>query len=266
MTKHYPPEGHRLSRPTLRDKWWLTLSLPLLGGIVAAQTTSGDAVRLRPFEEYHVSEIKAGGHALVGATTADDSPNFLLRPALFIPESIYGKSDALCVETFVVDGTYSSHGELRREDVVARHGVLRYQFPDGDSPDATRYAEEIRKLDAAVVAPLITLGHCHSEENRNNHIVIVADRSNGSRGEKDFRLYVNPGIADEVVARYKGRSGAQQEARCMPPRTQRELTTFSLICELSGPFAPLTHVDLDLRHFSRQLPVQGFDLVYAPAT
>jgi hypothetical protein len=233
-------------------------------GFALAQTPGGKfpSVSLLNYVESYVKEVPTGGHTLVGATTGDGTPEQLLHPALLVPRALYTKGSVVCVETLSIDGSYSSHGELTGGELAANQGRLRVSPGDSRFPRGTQYEHEMLAFGGSQLATLASVGGCDSTENLSGHTYLVIDRgAEPGAAVRSYRLFVNPKWAQDVAAVYTQKDGHKARVVCLAAPTIHANTAFSRICDLTGPFAESTHVELSLSRFGRTLLQDSFDLV-----
>jgi hypothetical protein len=221
-------------------------------------------------EDYQKTVPSGGGGILVGATVGDDEAGYLLKPALFIPAGMYTKVPVLCVETVSVDGSYWSHGELAGPTVAEDQGALRFlpNSPKTKDPQGTQWPSEIREFGPNNIAVLAGLGACSSQENRNTRTFFAVDRSKGpdrNSANAHYHLAVNPRVADEVQVNYTRLDGAKARVLCGGAEKKFHNTAYSMVCDLEGPFADETSVELDPSLHGHPLSSYRFDLIYAHA-
>jgi hypothetical protein len=229
------------------------------------------AVKLDAFDEDYLKTVPTGGGGiLVGATVGEDDAANLLKPALVVPATEVLKVSTLCVETISVDGSYWSHGQLTGTDLTANQGTLRV-LPNSaktKDPRGTQWPGEIRDFGPDNVAVLAGLGACGSQDNRNAHLFFAIDRSKGpgrSPVYARYHLAVNPRLADEVHVKYTRLDGSETQIACRAADKKFHNIAFSMICDLEGPFADETSIDLLPSLHGHPLATYSFRLVYAHA-
>lgn len=247
--------------------------ITVISALVSAVACAGEiaAVRLDHFDENYLKTVPAGGGGiLVGATVGEDDSTYLLKPVLFVPASVYTKATALCVETVSVDGSYWSHGELPGPLLANHNGALRV-LPNSArtrDPLGTQWPREIQEFGAANIAVLASVGACGSQEERNSRLFVAVDRSRGperSPPTSHYRLVVNPRLADEVQVNYRRKDGSDAHVLCTDAEKKFHNTAFSMVCDLEGPFADETSIELVPRRRGHPLASYRFDLTYAHA-
>jgi hypothetical protein len=217
---------------------------------------------LEGFKDTYYPNVQAGGASLVGATSADDTAENLLQPAIFVPADLVAKNLTICIEATSIDGTYRAHGALGAPILKSTGGRLRFEFADTIA-GPSKHRSVLEAIGAAQLALLARFGSCGSITDTTR--VLVVDRSRQDQGQplNGIRLYVNSGMATRARVEYKNVHGSVNYAACEGTSTSFRAKAFNLVCLLSGPFAERTKVKLMPARFRIALPVESYELIYA---